>query len=106
MGANGHPNRTLQYNSSIEEMCCRALINITHLLVSLSGGVDVILQELGLDLMLQVSEQSIISLLQMRGAEKIVCYSKIRTYLHVILYISISLLYVLILLCKRLRYLV
>lgn len=34
--------------------------------MSLSGGVDVILQELGLDLILQVSEQSIIRLLQKR----------------------------------------
>lgn len=44
--------------------------NTTHLLVSLSGGVDVILQELGLDLILQVSEQSIISLLQRTGGEE------------------------------------
>lgn len=62
--------------------------------MSLSGGVDVILQELGLDLILQVSEESIISLLQRRGEErreeeKIVCCSKVLSYLHVFLYIFI-----------------
>ena len=32
--------------------------------MSVSGGVDVVLQELGLDLVLQVSQQSAVSLLQ------------------------------------------
>lgn len=46
------------------------LFSTAYLLVSLSGGADVILQELGLDLVLEVSEQGTVSLLPREGERK------------------------------------
>lgn len=46
------------------------LFSTTYLLVSLSGGADVILQELGLDLAFKVSEQGTVSLLPQEEERK------------------------------------